>query len=353
MRAGRPSASAAVALGRGMAAVLSLALRPAPPASAAGFDDLDRLVPLLVNAGAAGLAWRTIKDTPARSHPAVAPLRELFEWQLLRSRIADTELATLAQKAGDAGVEPLLGKGWAVARLYPEIGLRTFGDFDIYLDPADHQRLVQVLKAWTGPRTYDVDVHRGASYLDDRPLGLLRARSALVPIGLTGIRVLSPEDLLRLGCLHLLAEGAIRAVWLCDIAVMLQQAGPAFDWDYFMSGDPLRTEWACAAIGLAHHLLDVDVSAAPRHRLTASPPAWLVRSVLGTWGAGIRSKGNRNPFSASGTSGMGVLRSLVERWPRPVEATIGVRGRMNAAPRWPYQIAEAMRRTVGFLRGRP
>ena len=145
MRAGRPSASAAVALGRGMAAVLSLALRPAPPASAAGFDDLDRLVPLLVNAGAAGLAWRTIKDTPARSHPAVAPLRELFEWQLLRSRIADTELATLAQKAGDAGVEPLLGKGWAVARLYPEIGLRTFGDFDIYLDPADHQRLVQVL----------------------------------------------------------------------------------------------------------------------------------------------------------------------------------------------------------------
>jgi len=29
------------------------------------------------------------------------------------------------------GVEPILGKGWAIARLYPERGMRPYGDIDL------------------------------------------------------------------------------------------------------------------------------------------------------------------------------------------------------------------------------
>jgi hypothetical protein len=71
--------------------------------------------------------------------------------------------------------------------------------------------------------------------------------------------------------------------------------------------------------------------------------------VLETWGRGVPSKGTRVPFEASRSSVRSVLRALADRWPTPVEATIGVRGRMHGAPRWPYQLADAVRRTAGFL----
>ena len=311
-------------------------------------ENLDQIIPLLVKGGAGALAWRALVDTPAGSHPAAASLKDLFEWQLLRSRIADAELTTLLRIAGEAQVELLLGKGWAVARLYPGDGSRTYGDFDVYVASTDHPRLEQAIRSWTGQRTFDVDLHRGASYLDDRPIDLLTARSSLVPVGSSAVRVFALEDLLRLACLHLLAEGAIRAIWLCDIAVMLSHAGASFDWRYFASGDPRQTEWAFAAIGLAHHVLDADVSAVPPHHLVTSPPTWLMRSVLETWGRGLPSKGARVPFAWSGSAGRSFLRALADRWPQPIEATIGVRGRINAIPRWPFQLAEAARRTAGF-----
>ena len=64
-------------------------------------------------------------------------------------------------------MKPLLAKGWAVARLYPEPGLRPYGDTDLYLRSEEYDAAVTALRnpdTLRGP----VDLHRGFPELDDR-----------------------------------------------------------------------------------------------------------------------------------------------------------------------------------------
>ena len=157
-----------------------------------------------------------------------------------------------------------------------------------------------------------------------------------------------PEDHLRLLCLHFLREGALRPLWLCDIAVALNALPPDFDWGYFLSGDERRTDWAASAIGLAHQLLGANVDGLPVEARAKNLPHWLVPVVLQQWGTGKVTKGRRTPMAIHLRHPSGVLQSLRERWPNAIEATVGMKGPFNNWPRLPYQLGDCVRRTAGF-----
>jgi hypothetical protein len=72
----------------------------------------------------------------------------------------------------------------------------------------------------------------------------LFARSQLVPLGDSQIRILGDEDHLRIICLHLLRSGAWRPLWLCDVAVALETLSPDFDWDICLGRDPRQADWS-------------------------------------------------------------------------------------------------------------
>ena len=183
--------------------------------------DLEAIQPLLVRSGAGPLAWWALRDTPLADDLHAQDLRDLFRMQALRVAVATRDLQMLVDACRASGVEPFVGKGWAVARWYPAQGLRAYGDFDLYAPGSDFAALVDVVKVLYPKLKTAVDLHRGASYLDDRDFTALRARSRLVPVGQTLARIYGPEDALRLACVHLLAEGAIRPPWLCDVAAIL------------------------------------------------------------------------------------------------------------------------------------
>ncbi|HEX7807406.1 MAG TPA: nucleotidyltransferase family protein, partial [Thermoanaerobaculia bacterium] len=190
---------------------------------------------------------------------------------------------------------------------------------------------------------FGVDLHRGASYLDDRSFADVHARALILPIGSATMRVFAAEDQLRLVCIHALAEGMIRPPWLCDIAMLVQSADATFDWEWFRSGDPRRTEYALAALGLAQQLLGVPIP------IDVPPtPRWLARAVLRVWGSGPLAKGSRMTF-ADARKGGRTVRALIDRWPNPIEATIGMNSAINAMPRLPYQLAEVVRRMRAFV----
>jgi hypothetical protein len=318
--------------------------------AAAPSEDVGALIDALVTLGAGPLAWWALRGSGAEADPSLQPLRDTYQFQVLRARVASIELASVRRALDVDATGVLLGKGCAVADRYPAAGLRPYGDFDLYAHPDRHDAVRASLGQMSGARLFDVDLHRGASYLDDRDFNALQERSRELCVGATSVRTFAHEDLLRLACLHLLAEGAMRPVWLCDVAVLLPRDGEPFDWRYFGSGDPRRTEWAYAAIGLAHTLLGADVSLVPAHRLVAWTPAWMVRTVLEMWGRGARSKGARTPIGqAVGRGPSAALAALRERWPNPIEATIGVGGRFSGAPRIPYQVADVVRRSVSRL----
>jgi hypothetical protein len=266
--------------------------------------------------------------------------------------VASAELEVLFGEIRAAGLDVIVGKGWSLARVYPSPGLRPYSDFDLYGRPCDHSRLLAVLSRRARGRLFAVDAHAGLSYLDDRDGEAIFERATRVPLGSTVVTAFAAEDELRLSCLHALAEGLVRPVWLCDVALQVQSASPRFDWPYFLSGAARRTEWCLTAIALARDVLGTDVSGLPANVRCPAPPRWLRRSVLATWGRGLASKGSRTPMRRIARNPKAVVQALVTRWPLPIEATIGVGGRISAAPRLPIEIAEAARRSLAYLRRR-
>ena len=57
--------------------------------------------------------------------------------EVLHHRVHEMEIGEAFSRLRSVGIEPILAKGWAIARLYPERGMRPYGDIDLCVHP-DH-----------------------------------------------------------------------------------------------------------------------------------------------------------------------------------------------------------------------
>jgi hypothetical protein len=249
----------------------------------------------------------------------------------------------------NAGAEPLLAKGWAVARLYPEPGLRPPGDIDLCVRPEQYATAEAAIRK-AGPDVIGVDLHDGfASHntafalMDDRPLEALYERSQLVPLGDVPVRILGPEDHLRLLCLHMLGHGAWRPLWLCDVAVALESRPPDFDWSVCLSGDARRTDWVACALGLAHQLLGAEIAGTPVEERAHRLPRWLVPTVLRQWEVGSNLT-QRHSLGFTLRHPSRLLAEAGHHWRSPIEATVELHAPFNELPRLPIQLLAFLRR---------
>ena len=313
--------------------------------------DLVDASPLLLRGGSAGLAWWRAQAARV-SPPALKPLHDAYAVHTLQGAVLESKIPPAFARLHARGIEPLLGKGWAVARLYPRPGLRPYGDIDLYVRP----ELERTARAALGPPGEDplpVDLHRGLAEIDDRRFEEVLARSRVVRLANADVRVLGPEDHLRLLALHLMRHGAWRPIWLCDLALILETLPPDFDWPCFMSGDGARTDAAVCALRLAHEVLGASLEHVPAPVRERRLPRWLVPAILRQWGdARFEPHGTRRPMALELRRPRGLIRALRARWPNAVEATVGRHARFNGLPRLPFQIGECVARTLRFVRGR-
>ncbi len=325
------------------------AWREHPDADGLDAADLVGASPLLLRGGSAGLAWWRSRAGQVPP-PVLKPLHDAFAVHTLQGAILEGKIPATFTRLHARGIRPLLGKGWAVARLYPRPGLRPYGDIDVYVRPGDEEAARAALDR-PGEDSLPVDLHRGLAELDDRPFEDVFARSRTVRLGAADVRVFGPEDHLRLMALHLLRHGAWRPVWFCDLALMLETLPPDFDWACFMSGDGARTDAAVCAVRLAHELIGASLEGVPAAVRERTLPRWLVPAVLRQWGeARFEPHGTRTPMAVELRRPRGLLRALRARWPNAVEATVGRRARFNGLPRLPFQIGECLARTLRFAR---
>jgi hypothetical protein len=243
-------------------------------------------------------------------------LRQTFRAQALQAVQHEADLAALYEHLRQAGVEPLLCKGWSAARLYAEPGLRPYDDFDLFVSPGHLRPARQILTALAG-RFGWVDLHAQITDLSDRPWRDLFARSRLLPLGDTAVRVLSAEDQLRHLALHFWRHAAARPLWLCDVAAALEALPAGFDWDVCLAGDSFRTDWMLRVIGLARHLLDAQAFLPSTIERCCEPPPWLVHEVLWRWGG----KSERGQSARRSGNLRGLLRALTHRFLNPIEVT--------------------------------
>jgi hypothetical protein len=185
------------------------------------------------------------------------------------------------------GVEPVLIKGWASARPYAEPALRPATDIDLCVRP-DDMTVAQTIVRSSGLPVL-IDLHAGIPDLPDRQWDAVIQRSWLVPLGDADVRILGPEDHLRLLCFHFVRHSGCRPIWLCDVAAAVEALRAEFDWHYLLAGNPKLSDWLRCVVGLSGRLLDARLPE-PARDWMERVPAWLERTVLWRWGAGLRPR---------------------------------------------------------------
>lgn len=333
--------------------MLSGAWRSNPPALKLSAEELRGILPLLLKSGAAALCWRRIRGCELQALDAATELQQVYRLQRLQTRIDEGKIEQVVKLLRSVEIEPFLVKGWAIARFYPERGLRPYGDIDLCVRPERYNAARAALTTPEG-RQYNVDLHNGFANLGGGSEDGLYARSQLVRLGDTDVRVLAPEDQLRVLCFHMLREGAWRPLWLCDVATSLEARPPSFDWEHCFGGTRRNRELVSCAIGLAHRLLDAQVDDTP-FAADEHLPSWVVPTVRKEWESLSPSMTRRHfaPVATYLRHPFRVRTALGDRWPNPVEASVVAGAPFNEFPRMPFQVGAYFIRASGFLRRLP
>src|SRR6185295_2222439 len=295
-------------------------------------SELASIIPLLTGSGASALASARIRDSHLRDSIPALELQQAHRLHAVHAAAFEEDIANVITLLRNAGVEPILAKGWAVARLYPDTSLRPYGDIDLYVRPDQYSSAMGVLASPEGTR-FVVDLHEGFDPSEGISIDALYERSRLVSLADVKVRVPSDEDHLRILCLHFLRHGAWRPLWLCDIAVAVETRAPEFDWNICLGTNARRADWIACSIGLANRLLGAEIAGTPVADRAKTLPAWLISNVLKQW---------ETPYSMSQPPvNYAAPMSKYMRDPRGFLSDL--------RPRWPFQIGECMIRTGRFL----
>jgi len=336
-----------------VADLLSQAWRSSASPISISAEELNEISPLLLGSGAGALAWFRIRHSPiAATFSAASELHQAYWHHTLEAALHEQDTVKTFQLLRFNGIEPVLIKGWSIARLYPEKGLRPYDDLDLVVK-RDQYSSAQVINKERNATEFSVDLHNGLEEFGYDNDDDFFENSQLVRLGEVDVRIPAPEDALRILCLHLLHHGAFRPLWLCDIAVAVESRHAEFDWDRCLGRNKRTADWLACTIGLAHQLLGATVDDTPVKRRAETLPRWLIRSVLKQWEKpfaidhGVAR--HRAPMASYLRNPAGLLRDIRTRWPNPIEATMHVGGPFNSLPRWPFQVGECISRTVHFM----
>lgn len=334
-----------------VAATLQGSWRRSPTALECTASKLEEIAPLLQRSGAAALCWWRIQSSELRDNSVAKSLHQAYRLNTLQAALTQQTIKETIALLRTISIEPILIKGWAAARVYPAQGLRPYGDVDLCVRPEQFAAAGSALNNLSD-KQYEVDLHSGfEKFGGGASVDEIYARSQLVQLEETKVRVLCAEDHLRILSIHMLREGAWRPLWLCDIAATVESLPASFDWDRCLSKNRRQADWILCAIKLAQQLLGADISGTPAAEKSKPLPRWLVPTILKEWESLLPSMAQRHraPMAGYLRRPASVLKGLRHRWPNPIEATISVRGTFNDLPRLPFQIGNCLARTAKFM----
>jgi hypothetical protein len=315
--------------------------------------DLELLTSLLYHSGSTGLAWWRIRKSSLSTTTQGEVLHQGYRLQALQSAIQEERIGVAFGLMRDAGIEPILIKGWAVARLYAHRTLRAYGDTDLVVRPSDYANARRALTESKTP-VWWVDLHQTLIELDDRSVEDLFTRSRTETHQDVRVRILSDEDHLALLAMHYFKHSAWRPGGLCDIAVTVESLSEDFDWRLCLGSGKSRQAWIASALVLARELLGANIDKAPEELRSYQLPAWLTDAVLKQWGSSLPADASRpgepRPlFRYALRDTRTLLRELRGRWPDPITATFNLRAQPNNWPRLPYQLGAFAARAGNYL----
>jgi hypothetical protein len=262
---------------------------PDPPAFRRALNcgaDIDRAVAAATDHRIAPLLWRAFGAADVREQlgprrDALCALADTIKMEALL--LIPRAVALAVRPLTDAGLEPVVFKGPAVAAHYPEPGLRPMEDIDLLLPRRDHTRALSALGAagWRvlrpgGPDLYDtvlahdevpslvLELHYGLEGASQRvtslhPERLWERRRPMACAGTPAFGLPLVDELVVLaahaGKPH---HGFARLAWIADLAMLVGDAaarGTPVDWErvHAVARAARCTTVVAAALALAGH----------------------------------------------------------------------------------------------------
>lgn len=322
--------------------------RRAFPALEITAEELVTVIPALLQTGGGALGWRRVSASQWHTSAGASELLQAYRIHAVQAALHELQIKETVQLLRANGIEPILVKGWSVARLYVEPGLRPYGDIDLCVNP-DQYLIAKRLADDLATRDIPVDLHKGFVRFGNQSWDELHSRSRCLEIEGVEIRTLGPEDHLRLLCFHFLREGAWRPLWLCDVAVATETRSADFDWNLCFGTDETSRNYVVCTLMLAKRLLQANLAGVPDTVFRKEMPAWLLPAVLNEWRVRSMYQRHRYPLTSAWRRPITTLRKIRNHWPNAIEATISLNVAFDETSRLPLQVGSCFRRTYYSL----
>jgi len=243
----------------------------------------------------------------------------------------------------DNGIEPILIKGLAAAQFYPEPGSRASSDIDLALPNKDFDAALAVATSLSTKRI-GIDIHREFRHLDTLAWEDLFENSRLLQLKEGTVRVLRPEDNLRVLCVHWLNDGGAYKDRLWDIYYAVKNRPADFDWDRCLNSvSKVRRRWIVCTLGLTRRYLELSLDDTPVNDEAYDLPKWLIRELEREWASEIRLM----PLYIY-LKNMAALFAQIKKRLRPnaIQVTIEMEGSFDARTRLFYQVGNIFKRIM-------
>lgn len=267
----------------------------------------------------------------------LASVRKLDKFSCLSSKVDIERVRACWREISGLTDTLILIKGLAVSRFYPVASMRNFADIDVCVRSINFH---QVQRSLTKGLT--IDLHDGLKGLDSLNWEDLFNFAQTILVGDQLVKVLRPEDHLRVICVHWLTDGGENKHRLWDIYYMVKNRPADFDWDRCLNVvSKRRRRWIVCTIGLAHRYLGLDLSGTPIEEEAKDLPKWLTKRVEKEWKRNIPLI----PLSQAKHSRKTFFQQIWKRLPpNPIMATIDCEGDFDARTRIIYQIRDIVKR---------
>ncbi len=268
-------------------------------------------------------------------------IRDAFRWNLLQKKTLERNAVRAFELFREAGIEPVLIKGVAAGRHYPEAEPRIAIDLDLAVSRSDFEASSRLARSHAA-RGLAIDLHKELRHLDSLSWDDVVDNSVLLPLGGGEIRIPRPEDHLRIVCSHWLTDGGRNQERLYDIYYAVTNRDEKFDWDRFLSVvNPTRQRWLECTLGLTAKYLNLDLHDTPVADAEKKLPRWLIETVEREWSSDSRFE----PLEVAVFDRKRLFQQLRRRLnPNPIWATVQAEGSFDAPTRIHYKIASAFRR---------
>jgi Uncharacterised nucleotidyltransferase len=261
-------------------------------------------------------------------------------WRILKFKVLEYQIENAFKIFRENGLEPILIKGWAVSRKYPEKYMRFFSDIDLAVAPESYQKALELVEK----HQLLVDLHCGLRHLDTSDWSNLYENSITEKLNVTDVRMLCEEDHLRVLCVHWLTDGGAYREKLWDIFYAVENRRKKFDWNRCLNVvSAKRRLWIIYTIGLANRYLHLDISQMDFREEALTIPRWIIKTVEKEWASSVRLR----PIHSCLDDRREVFRQILKRIPpNPIQATVEMEGDFNDKARIFFQLRSVLNRSV-------